>query len=64
MKLRYPFLTMKRIFITIVWLIIMAFVGLVIVIDWHKLGWWNLLGVAIIIVLGYTSYVTIKNFDK
>ncbi len=55
---------MKRIFIIVVWLIMMAFIGVVMVIDWHKLGWWNLFGVAVVGILGYTSFVTIKNFDK
>ncbi len=53
-----------NIYALVVWLIMMAFIGYVIVVDCDKLGWWNLLGVAIVGVLGYTSYVTIKNFDK
>ena len=58
--------SMKKIniYALVVWLIMMAFIGYVIVVDCDKLGWWNLLGVAIVGVLGYTSYVTIKNFDK
>ena len=53
-----------NIYALVVWLIMMAFIGYVIVVDWDKLGWWNLLGVGIVIILGYTSLVTIKNIDK
>ena len=53
-----------NIYALVVWLIMMAFIGYVIVVDCDKLGWWNLLGVGIVIILGYTSLVTIKNIDK
>lgn len=53
-----------NIYALVVWLIMMAFIDYVIVVDWDKLGWWNLLGVGIVIILGYTSLVTIKNIDK